>query len=227
MLDKNISLKFEIKNKRLFIQQVAAGAFIVSVIAIFVWQIQNAGALKHTLEQKKAKLKEAKATSKHLKKLEIHALDLEKKEKAINKMIARDEKNPFGLIKSLTAFAEEIGLHNTSFKMKEAKEPAAADTLGAQPEATVTLEEGIATQEAASAAHPNEPYGSSMQSGIIPTSFEMRFEGSYLQLLKLLEKMYAFERIITVEGITIERKKELVPYQKFTLHLTIYSFPKE
>lgn len=55
-------------------------------------------------------------------------------------------------------------------------------------------------------------------------NLKMDFEGSFPQLLKFLQKVASLERIVKINSISIERKKETMPYQKISLDLVTYTF---
>lgn len=218
-------LKIEIKDKKLFIKNTLLAVGMLSLMSTCLWQVNTGLSLRNALAEKKAELKEAQKTSKHLKKIERLALDLEEKEKVILQKAPLGEQHPFSLIKALTVLADEIKLKNTAFRVKE-NLPGA--TASAQSQAAVlpndAMTEDIASQPSVDGIQfQSQPSPVGLQS--LP--FEMRFDSTYLQLLKLLQKIHTLQRVITVEQIKVERKKELAPFQKITLLLTAYSFPKE
>lgn len=223
MFDTNISFTMDIKNKKLFIKNALLVIALLGLVGICLWQATTSIELKKTLIAKKAELAKAQKISKHLKKLERQGQDLTEKEAAILKQVPLDEKYPFGLIKALTAMADALGLQKAGFRVKE--ESLADSTFGAEaPETPIpddTTDETLAGQEAQSPSYQANPQT------LKPLRFEMTFNSTYVSLLALLQKINTLERMVTIERITIERKKEIIPLQTIVLHLTAYTFPKE
>ena len=223
MFDTNISLKLEIKDKKQFIKNTLLVIVLLGLVAICLWQTTTSIGLKKTLVEKKAELARAQKTSKHLKKLERQAQDLTEKEAAILKQVPLDEKHPFSLIKTLTTIADTLGLQKAGFRVKE--ESLAENTFGIETQGAPMADEEtgdtMVSQETQTVS-----YQATAQT-LKPLRFEMTFNGTYAQLLALLQKIHTLERMITIEHIAIERKKEIVPLQAIVLHLTAYTFSNE
>lgn len=155
--------------------------------------------LKHTLKEKRLELKEAKLASRKLEALEKQSQDLKRKEDSLHRKAPFNEKQPLGLVKKLISIAGEKGLRGMTIIIKEKKETAS----GAQEE-------------------PVQP--EPVESGPAPRYLELKFESNFSQLLGFLEQVFNLERIVKVEGISIERKKEVSAYQRVSLELVTYTF---
>lgn len=223
MFDTNISLKIEIKDKKQFITIALLVTGLLGLAAICLWQTTTSIRLKKTLSEKKIELARAKKTSKHLKKLERQAQELAEKEAGILRNAPLDEKHPFTLIKTLTVIADALGLQKTGFQIKEERPEDAVAAIETQGTSMVNEETGeiIANPEMQTSS-----YQVAAQT-LRPLRFEMTFNGSYVQLLALLQKIHTLERMVTIEHIAIERKKGIIPLQSVVLHLSAYTFPKE
>lgn len=199
------------KNKALFIQ-IAIATTAILIISLFIRLLRANFNLKAGLNQKSAELEKARIANKNLYQLEQHSRGLEGKKETINKKAPRGEKYPLELIKTFTMIGGETGLKKTVFSIKEEKNKA-QDTLTTSS----GYIEGSRTGHAPTRSEPPK-------TGLTPIEFEMKFEAVYPQLLSFLQKLMQVERLVTVNQIKIERKKELLPYQQITLQLTTYTF---
>ncbi len=145
------------------------------------------------------------------------------------KKVPLDEKEPLVLMKTIIRLGGESGLRGISINLKE-EDAAASETASygeGQAEATQT-----GGGEEAAQPPPEQSAGEviqqpvSQEERVFPVYLEMSFEGSFPQILSFLNKLEHFERLIKVEGVLIERKKEILPYQKVSLDLTTYTFLK-
>lgn len=223
MLNKNLSLKIEIKDKKLFIQNTITIAAIVILGSIFLWQLVVGSKLQQALTAKNDELHSAQRASKRLKRLEWQTKELEQIEKEINEKAPLDEKHPFSLIKTLAAISDSLGLRRSVFSIKEAKSaPSTQNALNTDQQQEALMQEASPQEGQSSEQPPAE-----QTIGLTPVYFEMSFEATFGQLLKFLEEILTLKRIVSVEEISITRDKKIIPCQKITLQLTTYTFPKE
>lgn len=64
---------------------------------------------------------------------------------------------------------------------------------------------------------------SQREGNIYRLPFIMNMEGEFRQLLLFLEAISSLERLVSVDGIKIERKEEILPRQEITLQLVTYT----
>ena len=201
------------KNRTLLIQ-IAMATPAILIISLFIWLFRANFNLRERLNQKSAELKKAGITSRNQYQSGQDSQGLEEKKETINKRVPRGEKYPLELIKTFTRIGEETGLKKMAFSIKEAKD---------KPLDTPTTSAGYIEGSRTGPAAPTRSGPS--KTGLTPIEFEMKFEAVYPQLLSFLQKLMQVERLVTVNQIEIERKKELLPYQQITLQLTTYTKP--
>lgn len=218
-------MKIEIKNKELLIKNALVISIIALLFACFWWQLRTHISLKQELNKKGEAFKEAKSASRRLKKLQRQIQELEEREKTINKKVPRNEKQPLGLVRALTSIAGEIGLRNAVFTIKEPKKAAHTEqeimTMAEQQE---SLYEGASLPPEIQPAFSEEQSAGPPPAGPNALKLEMSFEGTYAQVLSFLKRVGGLERVVAVEEITMERRKEILPYQKVVLGLVAYTF---
>lgn len=188
-------MKAEIKNRPLVVKNALWVAAIALLFACFLWQIRLNSSLRQELHNKKEEFKEASSAGKRLKKLQKQIQELEEREKIIDNRVPRNEQQPLNLVRTLTGLAADIGLKNTVFTIKERKASSSEPAMNA----------------------PLPP-------GLDSLRLEMSFEGVYSQALDFLKRAERIERVVAVEKVEIERKKEILPCQKVTLELVAYTF---
>lgn len=214
----------ETNNLSVFLN-VAVIAVIVGVVLLFLWQLKMNVALRQELSMKKQDFKDAKAASKHLKALEAQAVDLKLKSAALHKRVPLAEEEPFSLIKTIMRLGGEVGLQDISLGLKKKTsgvEGAAASGAGGLP-GEAQGEDGGAQQnyppdQSATQVNPSAP------GEIREVYLDVNCEGNIQQLLIFLEKLMNLERLVKVDGIKIEREKEILPYQKISLEIVTYTF---
>lgn len=221
-------MKITIEKTRL----IAVAPFLVVAIILascFVWQLKTNITLRQELSAKKNEFKEAEAASKHLMTLEKQASDMKQKQEALYKKVPVNEKEPFGLMKALIRLGGQAGLRKITLSLKEkavvtAQEAASQAGQAADQGAETPADEAGGQQGAVSAQTDDAGVVALPQGASTPIYLQMDFEGSFPQILVFLEKLMSLERIVEVEGIFIERKKETLPYQKASLDLIAYTF---
>lgn len=206
-------MNIEIKNKRLFIKNAATVSLIVLLFLVFIWGMKINSRLAQELAVKKSEHKEAKSASKRLKAFQKELQNLEQKEKIIGLRVpTTNEKQPFSLIRTLTAIASETGLTDFSFTMKEPGDSA-----------TQTSDDAL-TQGASQSGSVGIQASLSLPPGPKPIRLQMNFAATYQQLLKFLDRLMNLERIVSAQEIKIERDKKELPRQKISLQLVAYVF---
>lgn len=181
-----------------FFINLAAAALLTTLVSFFFWKLYSNSRLRQQLELKKEELKELRSRGRRAGESERQQWE------SLNKMVPTGESQPLALIKTLIHIGGEIGLKNAVFSIKEVKK---------QPD--VSMGQTFAAPQQASAGPQLLPR---------PLDIEINFEAAYLQILGFLKKLMDLERIVAVKGILIERKKEILPYQKVTLVLVAYTF---
>lgn len=197
-------MKIGIKNKALFIENAAVAVAIILLSFLSISGLKLNTRLARELALKKSEHKEARSAGKRLKALQKQVQDLEQKEKTIGIRVPAHEKLPFILIRTLTAIAGEAGLKKPAFRIDETDETQAQQ---------ITQQDAPAVQGDTGALP-----------GPKPIKLQMSFEATYQQALSFLEKINNLERVVKVEQIKIERKKEILPCQKVSLQLVTYTF---
>lgn len=181
----------------------------VILFVFFFMQVKDNMSLRKELETKKKEFKNADNASRHLKELEKEVSDIAKKESQLYKRIPVNENEPLGLIKELISLAGGMGLKGITLALKNKDSGEGADQEGENALGDTPATESITL----------------VQTGAKPIYLEMVCEGSFSQFPSFLDKLTKLERIVTVDKLTIERKKELLPYQEISLELITYTFP--
>jgi Tfp pilus assembly protein PilO len=215
-------MKLEIENKALFAKNVLVVSLMVLLFACFLWQLRINLSLQQELNKKQEEFKEAASASKRLKKLQRQMQELEEQEKTINNKVPRNEKNPLGLVRTLTNIAADIGLRNAVFTIQESKKlEQEVMSLAQQQEG---LNEDTSSPPKVLPAFSQGQSASPPPAGPSALKLEMSFAGTYAQVLNFLKRAAAIERVVAVEAITMERKRETLPYQQISLRLITYTF---
>lgn len=189
---------------------------LILVISFCLWQLRENVSLRQELDKKGQELKDVESNSRHLEALKKQNQDLSYKEEAIKRKVPVNEKQPISLIKTLTVIAGETGLRKAVFSIKEMASQggsASARSLGQPPGQTL--------------ASPTTQGSTGLPMGIKPIEIGVSSEATYLQALSFLERLMNLERVIVVDELTIERKKEILPYQQVSLQISTYSFLKD
>lgn len=217
------------KKTILFINLTLA-AILTLLVLFFFWKLHSNSLLKQGLEAKRRELKEAHSHIRQLEKLERERQGLIQKEESLNKMAPAGEKQPLGLIKTLIAIGSEIGIKNATFNIEEEEGKkqtgvSTGQTSGAEaPNLQEDLSENVPYQTGQAPMLPTTQTSANLQPQPMPLGIEINFEATYLQALDFLKGIAGIERIVVVEGIVMERKKEILPYQRVSLKLVTYTF---
>lgn len=201
----------------------------VILTSFLVWQMKVSVSTKEELAAKKKEFRHAEAASKHLRDLEKQISDIKQKEEMLFKKVPVSEKEPLGLIRTLISLGGQAGLKGVTVSLKEksAKQQAAprqrrgaADqgSQGGSEEAPAEQAVAIPVQET------GEEGSAAAAQGPSPVYLQMEFEASFPRVLSFLHKLMDLERIVKVEGISVKRDKDILPYQKVSLDLVTYTF---
>lgn len=221
-------MEIKIEKKNL----LAAAPFVATAVLLavfFIWQVKVSVVLNRELNSKKKEFKHAEAASKHLRQLERQISDMKQKGEQLYKIVPVNEKEPLGLMKMLIRLAGQAGLKNITLNVKEkavSSEQDAQQGAQAEQEAGQAAVDGQGAEQPAPAVeeYPGQDVAAAQTVIVKPTYLEMEFEGGFTQALGFLEKLARLDRIVKVDRISVERKKEILPYQKVSLDLVAYTF---
>ena len=159
---------------------------------------------RHLVKEKKEISKEiekANVSKRRLTTLERELKFLYEKLKSVSKKIPQDERELLEFLKKLSIIGEAIGLNNLEFTYRK--------------------------ENASSKNTESSPYFSSApSSNLQPIYIEATFECEYPRLVYFLKKIYEAEELVVVNGVSVERDKDILPQQRVKLKLTIYTFIK-
>lgn len=203
-------------------------AAIVILSSFYTWQFRMGITLKEDLASKKKEFRRAEAASKHLKDLERQISDIKQKEEMLFRRVPINEKEPLGLIRSLIRLGGQAGLKGITVSLKDKALPAqgvaSQSRRGAAQGAEGAPADEASAESITPAEAPAEDASPAPQAGPAPIYLQMEFEGSFPQLLSFLDKLMNLERIVKVEGMRVQRKKDIIPYQKVSMDLVTYTF---
>ncbi|MDD2702680.1 MAG: type 4a pilus biogenesis protein PilO [Candidatus Omnitrophica bacterium] len=199
---------------------MSAWVLLAFSVALFLFQLKQNMNIREEFSSKNSEFKESKAASKRLEVLERQANELKYKEDVLAKRIPLNEKHPFELMKILIKAGGESGLRAIAFKMKDVSsdKDGVSGTSGTppQPGGRFAIPQFQQNQEKpVSEFDPN------------PMDISLTFEGTFPQTAAFIKKITSMERLVTVQGIEIERKENILPYQKVSLFLKAYTFVKQ
>jgi len=176
---------------------------LVLLVSFFLWQFKANSLLNKELTQKRVKLQEIQAARQNLKDLEMQTKDLKERKEELFRRTPLNEEKPLSLMKTLIKMGNSMGFKEITLDLREDTEEAEAIKAALKGEARK---------------------GSVIKSAVKPIYLEMNFEAFFPQLPIFLEKLMKLERVVSVEGIKIERDKKALPYQKVSLDLVTYTF---
>ncbi|MDD5669029.1 MAG: type 4a pilus biogenesis protein PilO [Candidatus Omnitrophica bacterium] len=204
---------------------ILLGLGVVASISVFVLVMNKHIALSNELKEKKKDYQSAKSSSRQAEQLELKAAQMQEKELELGKMIPINEQQPLSVIKSLTRLGGEVGLRDVSFSISSVSQqmspasqnsgaPGAVSGGGGFPGGGGQMPGGFSPPKMA-AVSPTEP---------VKSYLEMTFTSEYPQIKQFIKKIGTLPRIITVDGMKIERNENLLPQQTVTLYLVVYTF---
>jgi len=176
-------------------------ATLFLLILFLLWQLKVNAVLSKELAGKREKAKKIQAVKENLADLTKKALDLKERKDRLYKKAPVNEEQPLTLIKALIKTGSQIGLKNITVGLKEETEEAETIKASSESKNQTTKEPGLKT-----------------------TYLEMNFEAVFPQLTLFLEKLMKLERVVSVEGVKVERNDKGLPYQKVSLDLATYVF---
>ena len=171
------------------------------LILFLLWQLRVNAVLSKEFAEKREKAKKIQSVKENLADLTKKTRDLKERKDRLYKKAPVNEEQPLSLIKALIKTGSQIGLKNITVGLKEETEEAATIKTSSGSENQTTKELGLKA-----------------------TYLEMDFEAAFPQLTLFLEKLMKLERVVSVEGIKIERNDKSLPYQKVSLDLATYIF---
>jgi Tfp pilus assembly protein PilO len=221
-------MKINIEQRKKFIALAPLLAAAVILSSFFVWQFRLNINMREDLAVKKKEFRHAEAASKHLRDLEKKINDIKQKEEMLFRRVPVNEKEPLSLIRALIRLGGKTGLRGITINLKDKTLLVQGEALqrrrGAVQPAEGASDEAPAEQAAAPSEAAAQETAIAPQSGPSPVYLQMEFEGSFPQLLSFLDKLMNLERIVKIEGMSVQRKKEILPYQKVSLDLVTYTF---
>ncbi len=200
---------------------IITGALLALCVGLFLFQLKQNVDIREEFGSKNSEFKEAKAASKRLESLEKQTNELKYKEDILGKRIPFNEKHPFDLMKTIIRAGGESGLREIVFKMN--RESAVNDQNG-NPGMTPPQDGGrFAPRQV-----PQPPSGPpKSEFDPDPKDIVLSFEGTFPQTLAFINKITSLERQVTIQAVEIERKDDILPYQKVSLSLKAYTFVKQ
>jgi len=206
---------------------ILLGLGVVVSISVFVLVLNKNISLSNELKEKKKDYQNARSSSRQAEQLERKAEQMQEKELELGKMIPINEQQPLSVIKSLTRLSGEIGLRDVSFSVSTVS----------QQKSLFSQTSGGAPGQVPSGGPFTAGGGGQMPGGFSPPKgtvvsptepvksyLEMTFTSEYPQIKQFIKKIGTLPRVITVEGIKIERNENLLPQQMVTLYLVSYTF---
>jgi Tfp pilus assembly protein PilO len=195
------------------IMNIIAGVSLALCVVLFLFQFKQNMDIREEFSTKNSEFKEAKAASKRLEGLEKQTNELKYKEDVLEKRIPINEKHPFDLMKIIIKAGGESGLRDIVFKMQQG---AGKDGGSGAP--------GMPPQPGGRQGQPGSPLSEFDPN---PRDISLIFEGTFPQTMAFIKKITSLERLVTVQGIEIERKEDILPYQRVSLSLKAYTFIKQ
>ncbi len=119
-------------------------------------------------------------------------------ERVITAAIPYNEREPFAFIKGLTQIAAAVNIKNIKFT---ASTPQKAGARAAAAGASGVTSEGVYS-----------------------ISIQMSAEGEFYQLVNFLKALNMLERVVTVDSVKVERDDKILPCQRITLNLKVYTY---
>lgn len=119
-------------------------------------------------------------------------------EKKLIAAIPYNEKEPFTFVKGLTRLAGQSNIKNIKF--------------------TANAPEKIGSRGGLAAA------GAGQSEGVYLISIQMNAEGEFYQLVNFLKNLAALDRIVTVDAVQVARDEKILPCQKISLKIKVYTY---
>jgi Tfp pilus assembly protein PilO len=182
--------------------------FVIGFILLFAFfflglEIRKNFYLKKEYIDKNQELQKAQYAQAHLKELQAQLRQKEEEAKKLNRRIPENEKAPLALMKRIISSASQFEVRNMEFSLKKAQ--------GEQG----SMAKGMGIGEITSS--------DSLETKVQPLSFKLTFECTFSNLILFLDWLSDLERLVSIENIKIEREDKILPRQKITLQLVVYT----
>jgi hypothetical protein len=177
---------------------IMAGSFFLSAL-LFFWQLNSKIRLNAQLEKTKKDSKQAQKDMRRVFELKKDPTRLEDRAVENSQKIPPFELAPSGLMLQLFAAGTELGLKDIRFD-HEINTKLDDDQL----------ERKLEFQQKYSSAKIELEY------------FTMYFKAGFQELYNFLRRVYTLDRIVTLERITVERQKDILPEQDVSMVLITY-----
>jgi Tfp pilus assembly protein PilO len=177
---------------------IMAGSFFLSAV-FFFWQLHTQIRLNAQLEKTKKDSKQAQKDMRRVFELKKDPTRLEDRAVENSQKIPPFELVPSGLMLQLFAAGTELGLKDIRF----------------DHEINTKLDD----ERIKNKLEFQQKYSSSK---IELEYFTMYFKAGFQELYNFLRRVYALDRIVTLERITVERQKNIMPEQEVSMVLITY-----
>lgn len=177
---------------------IMAGSFLLSAI-FFFWQLNAKSRLSAQLEKAKKETKQAQKDMRRVLELKKDPTRLEDRAAENSQKIPPFELVPSGLMRQLFETGTELGLKDIRF----------------DHELNTVLEENQMKRK----LEFMQTYSSAK---IELEYFIIRFRAGFQDLYSFLRRLYALDRIVTIERITVERQQNILPVQEVSMVLITY-----
>ena len=177
---------------------ILAGSFVLSAI-FFFWQLNTKARLNVQLEKAKKEAKQAQKDMRRVLELKKDPTRLEDRAAEYSQKIPPLELVPSGLIRQLFEIGTELGLKDMRF----------------DHELNTALDDNQVKRK----MEFMQTYSSAK---IELEYFIMHFKAGFQELYSFLSRVYALDRIVTLERITVERQQNILPEQEISMVLITY-----
>jgi hypothetical protein len=182
--------------------RITVGSIIGSAVvlaAVFFWQLHTKGDLDAALEKAKKDSKQAQKDMRRLVELRKYPSGLEDRIAANVQKIPPYELVPAGLMRQLLEIGTDLGLkdmrfdHELNAGFTEDQIKRKTDFMAAYAGAKIELEYCV-----------------------------MHFRASFQNLCVFLRRLYALDRVVALERLTVERRDNILPDQSVSMVLITY-----
>ncbi len=187
--------------------------FILLLITVFllvgfIYQITKVNASREELKERKGYLRELRGVKRKSKKIEEEIEKYKLKEEEVLRKIPKSEESILLLVRELASIADAMMIKNITFEMA--------------PEKNKKDKESPIMRRRSRPAIKEETTGP-----IKPHDFKVSFNAGYKETVEFIKRVINLERVVSVKNLEIERKDEILPFQKVTLTLTTYTLRED
>ena len=179
-------------------------SLFVCILILFFFSLRINTFLKKEIKGIEKKISQARKMEKNLSKLKKEIAKLQKEMVKMERVIPINEIKPLGLIKDLALIAKEENLENVEIYCQDKPKSSPFD-----------VENSLKKKS------------SKDNLKVVSLGVTLTFEGEYRNLLSFVKKIFHLERAVLIDGVWIERDKNILPRQKIKLELITYTFLKE